>query len=141
MEEERGRREVRREGDGLTVVSRSFLIFRLVYYSDPGDKGRSRSRLERKVYGVGLGGRRESDRCCEGQPISPFLETVELTSIPFFHSLGWVLGQAISYFVREQTKSKEFMPQIAIPTTLSAAEFTMNAGESCFRLFSIDSVD
>ena len=36
--------------------------------------------------------------------------------------------QAISYFVKEQTKSSTFMPQIAIPTTLSAAEMTMNAG-------------
>lgn len=36
--------------------------------------------------------------------------------------------QAISYFVKEKTKSSTFMPQVAIPTTLSAAEMTMNAG-------------
>ena len=37
--------------------------------------------------------------------------------------------QAISYFVKDQTKSSTFIPQIAVPTTLSAAELTMNAGE------------
>ncbi|KAL7414638.1 hypothetical protein BDY24DRAFT_339283 [Mrakia frigida] len=39
-------------------------------------------------------------------------------------------AKAIAYFVKDQTKSERFMPQIAIPTTLSAAEFTMNAGYS-----------